>query len=671
MTPADQLNQALEKHFGFSGFRPGQQEAAGAALEDRDLVAVMPTGFGKSLCYQLPALMTGGTTVVISPLIALMKDQVDALTARGIPAAAVHSGLSVEQRRSAERALAAGQLRLVYAAPERLASPRFMAALERCQVKRLVVDEAHCISQWGHDFRPDYQRLGELRRQLGVPASAFTATATPEVREDIGRQLDLVDPLVMVTGFDRPNLTLGVRTANSRAAKQAVLEQVLAEWPPPGLLYCATRKSVDRWAEVLGTVGLKAAGYHAGMTDRQRDRVQDAFLAGKLDAIAATNAFGMGIDKPDIRFVIHTEIPGGVESYYQEAGRAGRDGQRSLCLLLFSPADIRTQEFFLEGSNPTMETFRRVWKLMGEDLPEEVYEAAGGSTTAGRMAAATAARILRQEAEAAGQGPGEGRLPVSASAIESPELFMKRLVAQGAQRVYELGPVFRKDPKTPLHRAEFLLLEWYRANADLDVLVEDCRALLEHTGVHRGPLVRVSVSELFERHGGVDLDGALADNDLVERARRAGYALRDGADFDDAFFQIMGERVEPAIADGPPVVVERWPAQMAALAELCDDDERYAQRFELYFRGTELANAFYELRDVDEQRQRFEQDNEARRALGKDVVPVDEAFFEDLKSLPPTSGIALGVERLLMLKLGARDIAEVRLLDDETLSHDL
>jgi ATP-dependent DNA helicase RecQ len=417
--PPTSLDAALAAAFGHGGFRPGQREAAEALYAGRDVVAVMPTGAGKSLCYQLPALLLDGVTLVVSPLIALMKDQVDALAAKGLAAAALHSGQGPAERAAAERALEGGALRLLYVAPERLAAPGFLARLAALRVVRLVVDEAHCISSWGHDFRPDYLRLGPLRAQLGVPAGAFTATATPDVRADIARQLALDDPLEVVTGFERPNLSLAVVPVRTRAEKHRELARVVRAAGTPGIVYAATRKAVEEWAHALGALGLTAGAYHGGVADPERVRVQDAFLAGELDAIAATNAFGMGVDKPDIRFVVHADIPGSVEAYYQEAGRAGRDGKPSRCELLFSPADIRTQEFFLEGSNPDEATLRRTCGLLAGCESDEDFESLGtraGRTAAESMAAATAVRLLRQAAEARGVAPGTGPLPLDLDA---------------------------------------------------------------------------------------------------------------------------------------------------------------------------------------------------------------------------------------------------------------
>jgi ATP-dependent DNA helicase RecQ len=417
ISPSSDLQHALQRHFGLAAFRPGQREAALAVLEGRDLIAVMPTGSGKSLCFQLPALLLPGLTIVVSPLIALMKNQVDALRARGIAATAIHSGLTLSERAAAEAELTGGRPKLLYVAPERLGSAAFRAVLGRVKPARLVVDEAHCISQWGHDFRPDYRRLARLRMELGVPAAAFTATATPEVRADIAVQLGLESPVELVTGFERPNLTLAVERCRAQADKLAAFQRILAEVGTPGIIYCATRKSVDLWADALGEQGLRAGRYHAGMDDEQRHRMQDAFLAGDLDVIAATNAFGMGIDKADIRFVVHAELPGSVESYYQEVGRAGRDGGPARCTLLFAPADARTQEFFLAGANPYERLLREVWQLLGSGTPAEDVERALGREGAEGLAASTAVRLLLRAADAGGVALGEGPVPLDRDAL--------------------------------------------------------------------------------------------------------------------------------------------------------------------------------------------------------------------------------------------------------------
>jgi ATP-dependent DNA helicase RecQ len=410
------MDRVLRQTFGHTSFRPGQRDLVESVLAGRDVVAVMPTGSGKSLCYQLPAVLIEGTTVVVSPLIALMKDQVDALGKRGIPAAAVHSGLPADMRSSSQSDLAAGRLRMVYIAPERLSNRAFRHALTRARVSRLVVDEAHCISQWGHDFRPDYLRLGELRSELGVPVAAFTATATPDVRADIVRQLYLRDTVELVAGFERPNLTLSVESCRTRMEKGRALERILDEVGPSGIIYAATRKNVEAWTDFLRIHGLEAETYHAGLGDHVRRRVQDRFLSGKSPVIVATNAFGMGVDKPDIRFVTHADIPGSIEAYYQEVGRAGRDGLPARCSLLFSPADMRTQEFFLTGSNPSAAMFRIVWRMLGEGATDEAVERQVGSDAARGMAALTAARLLRRAAEADSIRLGKGEPPIDMTA---------------------------------------------------------------------------------------------------------------------------------------------------------------------------------------------------------------------------------------------------------------
>jgi ATP-dependent DNA helicase RecQ len=353
MPPVDPRG-ALLQHFGHGSFRPGQEDIVRAALSGRDLLAVMPTGSGKSIGYQLPALLLPGTTLVVSPLIALMKDQVDELTRKGIPAAALHSLATPAARREAEAAMRDGRLRLLYVAPERFASERFRRLLEAMPVARFAVDEAHCVSEWGHDFRPDYRVLAGAaagcRRGDGAagrpPILAFTATATPEVREDIVGLLGLKDPEVFVAGFDRPNLFLDVWKVSGEIEKRALLPELVGQ--RRALVYAATRKSAARAAEALRAAGLDAETYHAGMEESERTRVQNRFADGSLPVVCATNAFGMGIDRPDVESVVHFEIPGSLEAYYQEIGRGGRDGRRADATLLWNYVDVRTREFLID-----------------------------------------------------------------------------------------------------------------------------------------------------------------------------------------------------------------------------------------------------------------------------------------------------------------------------------
>ena len=366
--------QVLQENFGFESLRPGQDAIVSAVAEGRDTLAIMPTGGGKSLCYQLPALCRDGVTLVVSPLIALMKDQVDALQTRGIPAAAINSALGAEEYRQVMQDLRNGQLKILYVAPERFGQEGFMNTLRTQQVSLLAVDEAHCLSQWGHDFRPDYLRLGHVREALGYPQTiALTATATEPVRLDILNTLQLRDPAVIISGFGRDNLDFRITHCESRQAKFERIRQVVSQWKK-GIVYCSTRKSVMLVFEELSRLHLQAVAYHAGMTDAEREFSQNAFISGRADIVVATNAFGMGIDRADVRFVIHFEIPGSVEAYYQEAGRAGRDGETSVCELLFNHVDLKTQEFFFEGANPSLSVIRSLYHLLQakEDANHEV-----------------------------------------------------------------------------------------------------------------------------------------------------------------------------------------------------------------------------------------------------------------------------------------------------------
>jgi ATP-dependent DNA helicase RecQ len=354
-THASDLVTTLHKHFGHGAFRQGQEPLVSAVLSGRDVLAVMPTGSGKSLGYQLPAVTLPGTTIVVSPLIALMKDQVDELNRRGIRAHALHSMLSSDTRRGVLNAARAGQLQLLYVAPERFASDYFVRVLGELSIARFVIDEAHCVSEWGHDFRPDYRRLraaaGACRRSDGKagrpPMAALTATATSEVRDDIAALLGLDSPQILVAGFDRPNIYLCVEPVEDDQDKQERLPHLVGG--RRALVYAATRRTAESAAFCLQAAGIAAAAYHAGLKDDERTRVQDEFAAGTLRVVCATNAFGMGIDRPDVDAVVHYAIPGSVEAYYQEIGRAGRDGRAATATLLWDDADVQTREFLINS----------------------------------------------------------------------------------------------------------------------------------------------------------------------------------------------------------------------------------------------------------------------------------------------------------------------------------
>ncbi|MBU6135028.1 DNA helicase RecQ [Clostridium tertium] len=347
--------EILEKYYGYKSFRRGQENIINSILSGNDVLAIMPTGGGKSICYQIPALLLDGVTIVISPLISLMKDQVDAIKEMGIESTYINSSLTSKEFEEIITNVKENKYKIVYVAPERLESYEFIMAITECRISQIAIDEAHCVSQWGHDFRSSYRRIKNFIEMLNIRpiVTAFTATATEEVKGDIINLLGLRDPSLFVTGFDRENLFINIEKGNDK--KSYILKYIEENRDSSGIIYAATRKEVDYIYELLTSNGYKAGRYHAGLNDELRKENQEDFIKDKINIMVATNAFGMGIDKPNIRFVIHYNMPKNIEGYYQEIGRAGRDGEKSECILLFSPSDIHTQKYLIEVSTENIE----------------------------------------------------------------------------------------------------------------------------------------------------------------------------------------------------------------------------------------------------------------------------------------------------------------------------
>ncbi|MBP3657676.1 MAG: DNA helicase RecQ [Clostridia bacterium] len=391
----DAARETLRGVFGYDAFRPGQERVIAATLAGRDVMAVMPTGAGKSLCYQIPALVMEGVTIVVSPLISLMRDQVNALIHSGVRAAYINSSLTPRQHMLALDNARRGVYRIIYVAPERLMTPSFLSFARSVRIAQVVVDEAHCVSQWGQDFRPGYLQIEPFVASLPVrpPVSAFTATATEAVRRDIIRLLKLSDPYGVTTGYDRPNLFFEVRRPGDRDME--LLRFVREHAGQSGIVYCATRKGVEETTRMLQRNGVDAVGYHAGMADEIRASAQEDFVGDTAPVIVATNAFGMGIDKSNVSFVVHYNMPKDLESYYQEAGRAGRDGEDAVCCLLYQPADVHLNQFLIEHSMETSDLDGPTQEIVIERAKERLKQMTYYATTGGCLRA----RILQYFSE--------------------------------------------------------------------------------------------------------------------------------------------------------------------------------------------------------------------------------------------------------------------------------
>ncbi|HKW48744.1 MAG TPA: ATP-dependent DNA helicase RecQ [Gemmatimonadaceae bacterium] len=514
----DDARATLRQHFGYTDFRPGQTQAVESVLQGHDTLVVLPTGGGKSICYQVPALILPKLTVVISPLISLMKDQVDALTRRGLPATFVNSSLPPSQVADRLARVQRGEFKLLYLAPERFDVGRTAERLNEIGVSLLAVDEAHCISEWGHDFRPSYLRIARVRERLGwPPVVALTATATPHVRADIVRQLKLESAKTIITGFDRRNLRYHVVSTRSEGDKDEALVGILRQSPGLAVVYASTRRTVERITNLLNDTRIAAVAYHAGLDDKHRHEVQDAFMKERVRVIVATNAFGMGIDKPNVRLVVHYAMPGTLEAYYQEAGRAGRDGEHANCFLLHSFQDRFTHEFFIKGSYPE------------RTVIEDVY------------------RVLRRSAE-----PGMTAIPAEEIASRVRGKVNVREV-EGALRILASAGAYRREPESATRAHVRLLATPQRIKRELGGTADSMdlgllRAMWRVAGTALEEGASIDLDGLPPGFGGaagvMPLLDALQDRQFLEWKRAGGGRVVDHPRRELASFDIDWETLD-------------------------------------------------------------------------------------------------------------------------------
>ncbi len=572
--PEQNIEQALSATFGLPGFRVGQEEAVGALLGGRDLLAVMPTGAGKSLCFQLPAVVHEGLTLVVSPLIALMKDQVDSLQRIGVKAQYLASSQTAAERRDVLRLVRAGMVDLLYVSPERLRESSFIGMLSQLDVWLVAVDEAHCISAWGTDFRPDYLRIPDAIERLPQRPviAAFTATATPGVRDDLIEQLRMDEPERVLAGFDRPNLRFLAKYCRTPSTRLRDLSAEVANREGSGIIYAGTRKATEEQAAWLVADGRSAVAYHAGLPANERTAAQDAFLSGAVDIIVATNAFGMGIDKPDVRFVIHTTLPPSPDAYYQEAGRAGRDGLPADALLLYTPSDRGLQEWLIDQDLPSANALRGLFGAVmqggGQMNLEEVARNFGGETSLRVGLQALAQAGLIEVGERAGT---EQAVTTTVERFERAHItaLERALAGQRSRRVAQLEEMIAYAEGSECRRAA--LLHYFGDPAAKPGGFPECCDICARPDARAaGDIARLQRAKKLLKTGNLSkgrqqiLDALIEYGTVPDAARNLGMEYKK-----------VGEQARKLVAEGHLDIDDVIPAEvLEALEEACEAMDR-------------------------------------------------------------------------------------------------